>query len=111
MFGTHRERAVLGLVLMSCQAFFYNAVFFTYALVLTQVLRHPGARRSAGSCCPSRSATWPGRCCSGRFFDTIGRKPMITGTYGSPALLMAGDRPGFRRRLAVRLGTDGWPGR
>ena len=29
---------------MAAQAFFYNAVFFTYALVLIQVLRHPGRR-------------------------------------------------------------------
>jgi hypothetical protein len=56
MFGTHRQRAVLGLVLMACQAFCYNAVFFTYALVLTQFYSIP-AIRWAGSCCPSHSAT------------------------------------------------------
>ncbi|MFC7691375.1 hypothetical protein ACFQY5_19180 [Paeniroseomonas aquatica] len=63
MFRTHRDRAILGLTLMSCQAFCYNAVFFTYALVLTNSTR---SRRitSAGSCCPSPSATWPGRWCS-----------------------------------------------
>src|SRR5688572_19919257 len=32
----HRSRAILGLTLMSCQAFFYNAIFFTYALMLTR---------------------------------------------------------------------------
>ena len=30
------QRAVLGLMLMSAQAFFYNAIFFSYALVLTR---------------------------------------------------------------------------
>ncbi|MFC7540038.1 MFS transporter [Siccirubricoccus deserti] len=63
MIRTQRDRAVLGLTLMSCQAFCYNAVFFTYALVLTNSMpfRHS---RSAGSCCPSRSATSPGHWCS-----------------------------------------------
>src|SRR5438105_8084104 len=32
----HRRRAVLGLTLMASQAFFYNAIFFTYALMLTR---------------------------------------------------------------------------
>src|SRR5829696_5994587 len=34
VFGTHRRRAVVGLALMAAQAFFYNAIFFTYGLVL-----------------------------------------------------------------------------
>src|SRR5271167_2194911 len=37
------QRAVLGLVLMSSQAFFYNAIFFTYALVLTKFYAIPSA--------------------------------------------------------------------
>ena len=35
LFVVHRDRAWVGLALMSAQAFFYNAIFFTYALVLT----------------------------------------------------------------------------
>ncbi|HEX2216508.1 MAG TPA: MFS transporter, partial [Xanthobacteraceae bacterium] len=31
----HRPRTAVGLTLMAAQAFFYNAIFFTYALVLT----------------------------------------------------------------------------
>ena len=31
----HRQRTLVGLALMAAQAFFYNAIFFTYALVLT----------------------------------------------------------------------------
>jgi MFS family permease len=34
MFGAYRRRAVVGLTLMAAQAFFYNAIFFTYALIL-----------------------------------------------------------------------------
>jgi hypothetical protein len=63
MFHSHRQRAVLGLVLMSCQVFFYNAIFFTYALVLTKFT--PSRRNiSAGSYCPSRLAISPAHCCS-----------------------------------------------
>src|SRR5688572_24411677 len=35
LFNKHRQRALVGLSLMASQAFFYNAIFFTYALVLT----------------------------------------------------------------------------
>src|SRR6202165_3920612 len=35
LFPRHRRRALVGLSLMTAQAFFYNAIFFTYALVLT----------------------------------------------------------------------------
>src|SRR5438552_1665925 len=35
------RRAVLGLVLMASQAFFYNAIFFSYALVLTRFYSVP----------------------------------------------------------------------
>ena len=35
LFVAHRKRACVGLALMTAQAFFYNAIFFTYALVLT----------------------------------------------------------------------------
>jgi hypothetical protein len=36
MFQMYPKRTVLGLTLMASQAFPYNAIFFTYALVLTQ---------------------------------------------------------------------------
>ena len=35
LFGSARTRTFVGLSLMASQAFFYNAIFFTYALVLT----------------------------------------------------------------------------
>ena len=34
MFGENRQRSILGLMLMVAQAFFFNAVFFTYGLVV-----------------------------------------------------------------------------
>ena len=36
LFVTYRSRTFVGLTLMAAQAFFYNAIFFTYALVLTK---------------------------------------------------------------------------
>src|SRR3954454_2061824 len=89
MFGTHRDRAVLGLVLMSCQAFFYNAVFFTYALVLTHFYDIP-AQQVGWFMLPFALGNLAGPLLLGRFFDTIGRRPMITATYGLSGLLMAG---------------------
>ena len=41
LFVTNRVRTVVGLVLMAAQAFFYNAIFFTYALVLTRFYSVP----------------------------------------------------------------------
>ena len=41
LFSTYRQRALVGLVLMVSQAFFYNAIFFTFALVLTDFFNIP----------------------------------------------------------------------
>ena len=41
LFSTYRQRSLVGLVLMSAQAFFYNAIFFTFALVLTDFFGIP----------------------------------------------------------------------
>jgi MFS family permease len=35
LFRTYRQRTLVGITLMAAQAFFYNAIFFTFALVLT----------------------------------------------------------------------------
>src|SRR5262249_27163420 len=44
LFVLHRRRSLVGLALMTAQAFFYNAIFFTYALVLTDFYGVPGTR-------------------------------------------------------------------
>ena len=51
-----------GIMLMAAQAFCYNAVFFTYALILRSSMRSHRAA-SAGSCCRSPPAISSGRCC------------------------------------------------
>ena len=58
-------RTALGLVLMASQAFIYNAIFFTYALVLTKFYGI-AADGSGSTSCRSRSAIPRARCCSGR---------------------------------------------
>lgn len=94
MFDTHRDRAILGLTLMSCQAFFYNAVFFTYALVLTKFYAIP-AHEIGWFMLPFALGNLMGPLLLGRFFDTIGRRPMITGTYALSGILMAATGAAF----------------
>jgi MFS family permease len=82
------RRAVLGLVLMSAQAFFYNAIFFSYALVLTRFYDVPSA--SIGwYMLPFALGNFLGPLLLGPLFDTIGRKPMIALTYALSGVLLA----------------------
>jgi MFS family permease len=82
------QRAVLGLVLMAAQAFFYNAIFFSYALVLTQFYAIPSA--SIGwSILPFALGNFLGPVVLGPLFDIIGRKPMIASTYAISGVLLA----------------------
>ncbi|WP_439552439.1 MFS transporter [Falsiroseomonas sp.] len=88
MFRQHRDRSVLALVLMACQAFCYNAIFFTYALVLTRF--YGVANEHVGwYILPFAIGNLMGPLLLGRLFDTIGRRPMITLTYGLAGVLMA----------------------
>ena len=81
------RRAALGAVLMLAQAFFYNAFFFTYGLVLNRFDRVPAA--SVGLyLLPFTISNFLGAAVLARFFDTIGRRPMITVTYGLSGLFM-----------------------
>ena len=81
-------RAVLGLVLMSSQAFFYNAIFFSYALVLTRFYEVPSA--SIGwYMLPFALGNFMGPLLLGPLFDTLGRRPMIAFTYAISGVLLA----------------------
>jgi MFS family permease len=81
-------RAVLGLVLMSSQAFFYNAIFFSYALVLTKFYAVPSA--SIGwYILPFALGNFCGPLLLGPLFDRVGRKPMIASTYAISGVLLA----------------------
>ena len=88
LFMTHRQRTAVGLALMVAQAFFYNAIFFTYALVLTDFyavrIDHVG-----WYLLPFAAGNVLGPIVLGHFFDTIGRRPMITMTYAVSGVLLA----------------------
>jgi MFS family permease len=84
----HRRRSFLGFVLMLTQAFFYNAIFFTYALVLMRFYNVP--EQNVGSyLLPFALGNVLGPLLLGHLFDTIGRKKMITITYGLAGILLA----------------------
>jgi MFS family permease len=82
-------RTVLGLVLMASQAFFYNAIFFTYALVLTEFYGVP-AGHIGWYILPFTLGNFCGPLLLGHLFDTVGRKAMIAATYAISGLLLAG---------------------
>ena len=84
----HRRRSFLGFVLMSTQAFFYNAIFFTYALVLIRFYSVP-EQNVGGYLLPFALGNVLGPLVLGHLFDTIGRKQMITLTYGLAGILLA----------------------
>jgi MFS family permease len=73
---------------MASQAFFYNAIFFTYALVLTRFYGVPAAH-VGWYILPFALGNFAGPLLLGPLFDTIGRKPMIAGSYALSGLLLA----------------------
>jgi MFS family permease len=87
MLGKYRSRSVLALALMIAQAFLYNAVFFSYGLVLVQF--HGVASERTGTHLVTLAASnFLGPLLLGHFFDTIGRRKMITATYGISGVLL-----------------------
>jgi MFS family permease len=88
LFQAHRRRTLVGLSLMAAQAFFYNAIFFTYALVLTDFYGIE-ANLVGWYLLPFAAGNFLGPLLLGRLFDTIGRRPMIALTYGLSGLLLA----------------------
>src|SRR5690349_10232140 len=85
----HRPRALVGFALMSAQAFFYNAIFFTYALVLTDFYGIP-AERVGWYILPFAAGNFLGPLLLGRLFDVLGRRIMIAFTYIMSGVLLAG---------------------
>ena len=88
LFHAHRRRTLVGLALMVAQAFFYNAIFFTYALVLTDF--YGIAASDVGwYLLPFAAGNFLGPLLLGRLFDTVGRRPMIALTYALSGVLLA----------------------
>jgi MFS family permease len=98
LFRTYRQRTLVGLTLMAAQAFFYNAIFFTYALVLTDFYVVP-ADRVGWYILPFAAGNFLGPLLLGRLFDTVGRKIMIGLTYAVSGVLLAGVGFLFSRNL------------
>lgn len=89
MVGGHRMRSVLAMVLMIGQAFFFNAVFFTYGLIVKKFYGVSDTDMPL-HLLPFAVASFFGPVVLGRYFDRIGRKPMIGATYGIAGLMLAG---------------------
>jgi MFS family permease len=98
MFTTYRRRAVVGLALMAAQAFFYNAIFFTYALVLIDFYG-VAAGEVGHFILPFALGNFLGPLLLGRLFDTFGRKIMIGSTFTLSGVLLAGTAYLFSRDL------------
>src|SRR6266478_1872762 len=88
LFSLYRRRALVGLALMTAQAFFYNAIFFTFALVLTDFFGI-ASNQVGWYILPFAAGNFLGPLLLGRLFDTLGRRAMITFTYGISGVLLA----------------------
>jgi len=87
MVGKNSGRSFLALALMVAQAFLFNAVFFTYGLVLARFY-HIDEARAGIYILPLAAGNFLGPLLLGHLFDTVGRKKMIAGTYGLSGVLL-----------------------
>ena len=88
LFVTYRRRTLVGLALMAAQAFFYNAIFFTYALILTNFYSAAGRRgRLVYPAVRGRQFLGTARCSAGCSIR-VGRRIMIASTYAISGLLL-----------------------
>jgi len=84
---TYPRRTALGLALMMAQAFFYNSIFFSYALVLQKF--HAVAPDRVGLyMMPFAVGNFLGPLLLGRAFDRFGRRTMIPLTYAMSGILL-----------------------
>jgi MFS family permease len=84
----YRSRSILGATLMITQSFLYNAIFFTYAIILADFYAvHP--HRVAFFIFPFALGNLLGPLTIGRLFDTVGRRKMIASTYLVSGILLA----------------------
>jgi MFS family permease len=88
MFQMYPRRTILGLVLMATQAFLYNAVLFTYGLILSSYYDIPGTNVGY-YLAVFAVGNLTGPLLLGRFFDSVGRVPMIAGCYITSGVLLA----------------------
>jgi MFS family permease len=108
LFQRFRRRTLVGLTLMAAQAFFYNSIFFTYALILSDF--YGVAPDQVGwYVLPFAVGNFLGPLLLGPLFDTIGRRPMVAATYAISGFLLAGIGYLFSRDLvSAQSLTIGW---
>jgi MFS family permease len=87
LFKQYPTRSFLVFMLMSTQSFLYNAIFFTYGLVL-EFFFHVKATDTAYYFFAFAAGNLLGPLTIGRLFDTIGRRKMISGTYLLSGILL-----------------------
>jgi MFS family permease len=87
LFSRYKGRTVLGLTMMSAQAFAYNAVFFTYGLVLTTFM-HANAAHVGLYIVPFAIGNFLGPLLLGPLFDKVGRRIMLTVTHAAAGGLL-----------------------
>jgi MFS family permease len=85
---TYPKRTFVGLTLMASQAFCYNAIFFTYALILTRFYG-VAAGEVGWFLLPFALGNFAGPLLLGALFDSLGRRVMIAATYALAGLLLA----------------------
>ena len=108
MFHLYPQRTIVSLALMASQAFLYNSVFFTYALVLTDFYGI-GADKLGWHLLALAAGNFLGPLLLGKLFDTLGRRIMISATYTISGLLLFGVGYLFQRGLlTAQEQTMGW---
>ena len=108
LFKVYPRRTLVGLSLMAAQAFFYNAIFFTYALVLTDFYGVPPSE-VGWFILPFAAGNFLGPLLLGHLFDSLGRRFMIGATYTVSGLLLAGTGYLFSQNLlSAQTQTTAW---
>jgi MFS family permease len=87
MLGKYRRRSFLALALMVAQSFLYNSVFFTFGLILANFYHVP-EQHVGFYLLPLAIGNFCGPLFLGPFFDTVGRRKMIAGTFGISGILL-----------------------
>lgn len=98
VFKVYPKRTIYGLALFIGQAFLYNAIFFTYALVLSTFYKVDSGKVGL-YLIPFAIGNFLGPVLLGRLFDTVGRRKMIAGTYIISGILL------FITALLFKSGT------
>jgi MFS family permease len=88
LFRKYPRRTLVGATMMITQSFLYNAIFFTYVLVLENFYHVPQSQ-TPYYFFPFAIGNLLGPLILGPLFDSWGRRPMIFLTYGISGVVLA----------------------